>query len=723
MAELPVRQRIVVPFDGHVIGQGFNSDTAERVGTGLIAESIGEDIQAPGQTGDFRFHMLTSQQSLEKSLNIGAEVEARYALFSGGAKFDFAESSALNTTSTYVLASCVIQNALRSGRGFTPTEAADRLIREGAPAPFKLAFGDRFTEALHTGGEFYAVVRITSSNTMHQSKISASLHGEMNGFVAGGEFKAALTTAQNDASSHTQVDMQVHQSAGVGDQLQIPEADAEQMPHQIIEHMNRFARAAHENAKPYAAELVTYDTLALPFPPPMELEDRRVVLEDCLARRQRYFSAISELEFALSENADLIFENLPPQEELVRLQNDLRSALNALMDHARKVSSGIIEPKLFVIVPDPLEKLPRFKRRTTGSFASWWTRAKQNDPGLLQDERTLIQRIAQEAAPLLTVPLEEASPETIERAADTIEKLHLEIEEPTPPLRSMASLPKMIDAPLRKIWAQKTHLGDLAGLEEFARLEFLLHDFGRLRDIQSLVSAAGLQDLRLRGNEIEDLTPLRALTTLETLCVQGNRIQSLDPLRELHTLSTVVIASEDFTASVGIDVSTGFMDNPISDARALGELPRLANPLTSADRLRLKLFEMEGNFDHQEARLIQTSLATRIGDTNRFQFGPAEGGESEQILLTGLLEYTDLNLFPMPIVVMAVHFPTRGVGIVCTRPSDRSTSLPAIEVVKLCLFEPDFVFRVGIMAQFSQFSAFDDGGAFLPSVFLEVEPA
>lgn len=28
---LPARQRIVVPFDGHVIGQGFNSDTAERV--------------------------------------------------------------------------------------------------------------------------------------------------------------------------------------------------------------------------------------------------------------------------------------------------------------------------------------------------------------------------------------------------------------------------------------------------------------------------------------------------------------------------------------------------------------------------------------------------------------------------------------------------------------------------------------------------------------------
>lgn len=42
--------RIVVPFNGHVIGEGFNSDTVERVGVALDVATVGEDPRAPGQT-------------------------------------------------------------------------------------------------------------------------------------------------------------------------------------------------------------------------------------------------------------------------------------------------------------------------------------------------------------------------------------------------------------------------------------------------------------------------------------------------------------------------------------------------------------------------------------------------------------------------------------------------------------------------------------------------
>jgi hypothetical protein len=77
MADQPVQQRIVVPFTGHVIGEGFNSDAVERVGTALNVGRVGEDPIAPGQTAVFKFQMLTSQASLGKALNIGAELEAR----------------------------------------------------------------------------------------------------------------------------------------------------------------------------------------------------------------------------------------------------------------------------------------------------------------------------------------------------------------------------------------------------------------------------------------------------------------------------------------------------------------------------------------------------------------------------------------------------------------------------------------------------------------------
>jgi Leucine Rich repeats (2 copies) len=692
MAGLRARQRIVVPFDGHVIGEGFNSETVTRVQTGLNVARVGEDPVATGQTASFKFQMLTSQGSLEKALNASAELEARYGLFSGGAKFSFAEENAVNFSSTYILASCAVTNALQFGSGFQPNETADRLIRAGDEKGFKTAFGDRYTQALHTGGEFHALVRVTSSSVEHQRQIAASLHAELNGLFTSGSFKGSLESAQKDTSSHTEVDVQVHQTGGVGDQIQIPGTDADR----IRDHMNHFAAAAHAHGAAFAAELLTYDTLALPFPPFEELEDRRVVLEDALAQRQLYASAISDLKFAQTEDAPLIFEDLPPREELVKRENDFRRVLNDLMTHARQVASGAIPPTVFVPTKDL--PLPRFKRRTAGSFGSFWARARNNDPGLLQDERTLIERIAAQvgAAKLVTVPLDQATPEAMERAADQIEELDLTSEQT--PLRSLASLPKMIDAPLRKIRAEKTRLDDFTGLEGFSRLEFLLHDDGRLRDIGALASIAGLRDLRVRGNQIADLSPLAALTNLEILCLEGNKIETLDPLRGLHTLSTVVVAGEE-------------SGNPIVDARALAELPRLSNPFTSAGRLTLKLFDDQGV-------LQETGLATRIKNQNRFQFTSDKHGDGEQVQVTGLREWIDLDVFPAPVVMIVVHFATRGMGMACTQPDDRSKSLPADQLISVFQDsgENDFAFQAQLMLEISPVTG-------LPGVIVELEPA
>jgi hypothetical protein len=675
-----VRQRIIVPFTGHVIGEGFNSQTVERVGMALTAGNVGEDKQAPGQSADFKFLMLTSQDSLEKALNVGAQIDARYGLFSGGAKFDFAESSAINTTSTYILASCVVTNALRSGSNFTPTEPAERLIRADDQKGFLKAFGDRFTQALHTGGEFHALVRVTSSDTSHQRRISASLHAELNGLFASGSFKASLEEAQKDASSHTEIDIQVHQTGGVGPEVQIPGTDADQ----IRAHMDRFAAAAHANAAAFQAELVTYDTLALPFGSEEEQEEKRQVLEDCLARRQQYWSAISDLAFAQSENAPLIFENLPSREVLLELQNEFRRVLNDLMAHSRRVADGTIEPTVFVATDEPVR--PIFKRRTSGSFASWWTRANDNDPGLLQDERILIDAIAGQASSLLTVPLDQAPPEAVERAANLIDRLHLETPNP-PHLGSMASLPKMIDAPLQRLWAQQSTANDLSGIEPFSRLEFLFHSSGRLRDLGALSSAAALTDLRLFGNQIEGLSPLRALIALERLMVSGNEIRTLEPIRALTNLVCLVIAGEDLNG--------GFLDNPIVDARALADLPHLGCALTTADRLDVRVFD-NPNFgaDRETPPLIHSGTATRIGDSHRFRYTP-DGGEDEQMVVCGLVEYSDLADVPAPIVAYAVSLDERGIAVGATRPDDRSASLAAAELVELWLNAPDLQFAIG----------------------------
>jgi hypothetical protein len=695
MVDQPAPQRIVVPFNGHVIGEGFNSDTVQRVGVALDVATIGEDPQAPGQTAVFKFDMVTSQASLEKALNIGAELEARYALFSGGGTFGFAESSAINTTSTYIVASCVVLNALRSGSHFTPNPAAQRLIDAGNLPGFKQSFGDRYAQALHTGGEFHALVRVTSSKTEHQSDVSASLHAELNGLVASGSFSASLSTAKKDSSSHTEVDIQIYQTAGVGAQVTMPGADAAS----IRDHMNTFAQAAHQNAAAYQAELLTYDTLALPFPSPMELEDRRQVLADCLVRRQGYLSVISDLTFAQEQDANLIFADLPSPQELVDLQNAFRRILGQLMDHARGVAAGTIDPVPFVAENEAPP--PHFKRRSASNFSIWWAKRKQ--PDLLEDELFLITRIADKIRGKITVDVESASPEVMERAADTLSELDLSFSEAEsfPHLRSIAALPTMIDAALRELTVENQELTDLAGIDTFTRLSFLALNSSQVQNVALLASAAGIADLHLHSNNISDLSPLRALTVLERLFIGGNRIKSLDPLSGLGQLSTLSIAR--------IERGTNrLLENPIADARALATLPLLTNPTTSAAKLKLKLF-------NDMDTITETGVATRIGNSHRFQYVADGDSTSEEILVMALWQLSELSRVPSPVVVTAIHFRARDLeGVGSTLPDNPAAAMTGPDIAGWFL-DDTFTGDGGDGEQFTQVAV-----GRVPTVFLEI---
>lgn len=63
--------------------------------------------------------MTSTQETLERSLNMRVEVDARYGLLSAGGKVGFAQDQAINTESTYIIASCTVTNALRTGYGYT----------------------------------------------------------------------------------------------------------------------------------------------------------------------------------------------------------------------------------------------------------------------------------------------------------------------------------------------------------------------------------------------------------------------------------------------------------------------------------------------------------------------------------------------------------------------------------------------------------------------------
>jgi len=343
-------QVIVIPFAGQEIGQGFNSATRESIGTALAVQNISEDPNADGQQVTTSFQMVTDQESLLEALGVSASVDARIGLFSGGAKMDFAESHAVNSFSSFIAGRCLVSNAQRRGHGFALMPDAAALVTSQRMDEFKTAFGDMFVRSLNTGGEFLVVARITSVSEDHQRKLTASLHGAYTGIINNVDFSASLSSAMQETSNRTEVTVWMQQSGGIGAQASFTGPDATK----ILQRLSEFPGFVHQHPVGYEAELANYNTIPIPVPTPEEREDRELVLADCAAQKIGFLRALSDIDFAISDEGAPLFDNLPSRDDLTRMKGQYRTALNGLIVHAIRVSTGRMDPpQLFVASPPP----------------------------------------------------------------------------------------------------------------------------------------------------------------------------------------------------------------------------------------------------------------------------------------------------------------------------------------------------------------------------------
>jgi hypothetical protein len=62
--------------------------------------------------------IISSHEELMTKLGMSFEAQGRYGLVSASAKVEFSESSTYNSTSTFLVARCVVRNPFRRGRTF-----------------------------------------------------------------------------------------------------------------------------------------------------------------------------------------------------------------------------------------------------------------------------------------------------------------------------------------------------------------------------------------------------------------------------------------------------------------------------------------------------------------------------------------------------------------------------------------------------------------------------
>jgi hypothetical protein len=338
-----------IPFRGSgTLGRGVNTLTGEFVGKALNV--ISKEQAVSGQEASYDVQITETHDSLMKSLGLSVEASGRYGLFSAEGKFGMSEKSNFNATSTFVVASCRVQNA------FEMVDRVELLPEAGAlmeqPDKFKTAFGTSFIRGLQTGGEFYIVMQVTSTNQEMQNSLSVAFQAECQGLLASGGFKASYDESQRSTSSKTQISVLMYQRAGQDEQLSyVSDANA------VIQRLKDFPAIARANPCGYECEVADYNTLALPEVNQEEVADREMALTDCARLRLKYMTRRNDIEFA-RENR-IFFADLPPDAELSDLWERYSRAVSLVQAHAQKIAGRRIPPTVFDLsAADPNLDLP-----------------------------------------------------------------------------------------------------------------------------------------------------------------------------------------------------------------------------------------------------------------------------------------------------------------------------------------------------------------------------
>lgn len=337
-----------IEFNDEEIGMGFNSESGLAIGSALEGFAIQENPVSSGQEVFAKVSIVNSHEELMKSMGMSFEAQGRYGFISASAKAQFSESSNYNSTSTFLVARCTVQNSLTRGKNFSVKSSAQALLDALRFDEFKRAFGDSFVRGLQTGGEYYCVIRITSVSSTQQNDLSVSLQAEFNGLIASGSFKGQYSEANKSTSTKSEYTATMYQKAGSGAQIsptiEISEA---------ITRFKNFPEIVKTNPVAYETEIATYDTLPLPIPTPEEQEDFIFALRDAREKKLRYIQTKNDLEFALRNPT--FFEALPASEVLSNAINIYTKLINAVMDHAISLSRGQIKPPSIF---DPSEVSP-----------------------------------------------------------------------------------------------------------------------------------------------------------------------------------------------------------------------------------------------------------------------------------------------------------------------------------------------------------------------------
>jgi hypothetical protein len=366
--------RVIDFTDGEpTIGMGFNSTTLQFPGTALTFTEAPPDPHESGQIVNAHAVIINSHEELMESIGTSIGVSGRYGLSSASAKVDFSKSTGYNSTSTFVLAKASVVNPIVRGVNFRLTDVAAQLNHPNTLDAFKGAFGDSFVRGIKTGGEFFAVFRLTAKRQTTQQSLAVAVAADINGITAQGGFNAKFGTASQSEQDSAEVEVSFYQAAGSG-----ATASVTLEVNEILQRLKNFPTIARDAPMPYKVEIATYDTIPILGPTPQELDDFRNSLQQDEATKLDYITRKNDVDFALSHPE--FFDDLPDATVLHKDSGLYVQLINAVMAHLEDLAKGKFEhAEIFdpakVNIPVPQEIIFKRKQEVAvdlGIFEGTW---------------------------------------------------------------------------------------------------------------------------------------------------------------------------------------------------------------------------------------------------------------------------------------------------------------------------------------------------------------
>lgn len=181
----------MVPLAGPVVlGTGYSTLTGQLRGPALVHEPASSNVLSPEERGTtYNLTYIGSYSELAKTLNVKAS--AKYGAASGSVSL-FRQAK-VKRNKAYILVDMTVVSKVDYLKSFALNEDALSLLRQKSAGPsFSIRYGDQFLASITYGGQLYALLEFSASQSEEVEELKAKVKGSAGSFSGSASMEQSL---------------------------------------------------------------------------------------------------------------------------------------------------------------------------------------------------------------------------------------------------------------------------------------------------------------------------------------------------------------------------------------------------------------------------------------------------------------------------------------------------------------------------------------------------